>query len=60
MPPLNDVLASKALTFLGSLGGLALAGAIYLTAIGNDGATVAWATATGAIGTIGGILVPRD
>ena len=59
MPPMNDSLASKALTFLGLLGAVALAGALYLTAIGVE-ATVAWATATGAIGTIGGILVPRD
>lgn len=58
MPPLNDTLASKALTFLGLLAILALAGALFLTARGID-ATVAWATATGAIGTIGGILVPR-
>jgi hypothetical protein len=56
---MNDSLASKALTFLGLLGAVALAGALYLTAIGVE-ATVAWATATGAIGTIGGILVPRD
>lgn len=58
MPPLNDTLASKALTFLGLLAILALAGALFLSARGTD-ATVAWATATGAIGTIGGILVPR-
>ena len=58
MPPLDNTLAGKALTFLGLLALIALAGALYLTAQGTD-ATVAWATATGAIGTIGGILVPR-
>lgn len=36
---------------------ISLVGALYLTANGND-ATVAWSTTTGAIGVIGGILIP--
>lgn len=59
MPPLTDSLASKALTFLGLIALVALAGALWLTAKGID-ATVAWATASGAIGALSALLVPRD
>lgn len=54
---MDDRRTLLALTFLGVIAVVALVGAIWLTSSGTD-ATVAWATVTGAMGTLAGILIP--
>lgn len=56
---MNDALLARALLILGALAAVLIGGAIYLTAIDKP-AEVVWTLAGTAVGSIGGLLVPRS